>query len=105
MFFQTDPGSIPGAAGSLVCVCHEGQHRLALEPRRLGVLQLLKSCQGRPESWDKELRHTLGSSDLSLVLKTQVTDGELDGAVVISDNIHSRFNFKWHRLLTGRRVC
>ena len=36
--FQTDPGSFPGAAGSLVCVCHEGQQRLVLELRRLGGL-------------------------------------------------------------------
>ena len=39
------------------------------------------------------------------MLKTQVTDSELDGAAVISDNIHSWFNLNWHRLLTGRRVA
>ena len=32
------------------------------------------------------------SSDLSLVLKTQVTDGDLDGSAVISDGVLSRVN-------------
>ena len=40
----------------------------------------------------KDLRHTPESNVLSLVLKTQVKDGKLDGAAVISDNIHSQFN-------------
>ena len=38
---QMVAGSSPAAAGSLVFVCHEGQQRLVLEPRRLGVLQPL----------------------------------------------------------------
>ena len=57
-----------------------------------------------PESWKNELQHTPESSDMSLVLKTQVMDGELDGTAVNSDNILSRFNLGWHRLLTGRRA-
>ena len=39
------------------------------------------------EFWKKELQHTPESSDLSLELKTQVTDSERDGAAVISDVI------------------
>ena len=38
------------------------------------------------------------SSDLSFVLKTQVTDGELDGAAVISDGILSRVSPSWRHL-------
>ena len=34
--------------------------------------------------------------------KTQVKDGKLDGAVVISDNIHSWLNLSWHMVLTGK---
>ena len=44
------------------------------------------------------------------MLKTQVTDGELDGAVGISENIHSRFNLNVQTangeesVLAGRNV-
>ena len=41
-----------------------------------------------------------------VVQKTYCWENELGGAAVISDNIHSRFNLSWHRLLRGREgVC
>ena len=61
-------------------------------PEKAGRRDPFNPNQGGLNTRKKELRHMPQCNDLSLVLKTQVTDGELGGGAVISDGVLSMVN-------------
>ena len=102
---QMVAGSSPAAARSLVFVCHEGQQRLVLEPRRLGSCNLCNPAKGGQNLVRWRCMHWPESNDRSLVLKTRVSSTWARWRCDNSDNILSWFNLVWHRLLKGKESC